>query len=499
MARTAVEVAEADFLAVRDFVTHRAGLYFAENKRGELLAAVRERATASIGSDSVAEYLALLEGSGDGGRELRRLVARLTVGETYFFRNRSQFDLLRERILPDLIQRRRGARRRLRLWSAGCSSGEEPYSLAILLLELLPDIASWDVHLLATDINEEALEAAREGRYRAWSFRDVEEHYRKRFFTREADGWRIVAEVQRLVNFRALNLATDPYPSLGNGTDALDVILCRNVMIYFRPELCREITRRFFACLREHGSLIVGHSEHSDLVDPEFARVFHGRAIVYRKPGQEPALAKGLAIRFRGEGPPPAGTPGRVAPRRPTGGTQRPAVTEETVLFEEAVALVAQRRAAAAIEAFRRVLEVNPRNERALYSSARLLADAGVAAEAGAFAERVLALNPLHLEATYLLALLARGAGDAARELSFLRRALYLDPGFVLGHFQTGLHHARAGNGRQARRSLHNALRLLDGLADAGPVAGVEDMTVGRLREAILALLPGGARGEETR
>ncbi|HEY6001054.1 MAG TPA: hypothetical protein VI078_17355, partial [bacterium] len=144
------------------------------------------------------------------------------------------------------------------------------------------------------------------------------------------------------------------------------------------------------------------------------------------------------------------------------------------------------------VDAFRRVLAVNPGNERALYSAARLLADGGDAAASRALAERLLALNPLHLEATYLLALLARGAGERERELHYLRRTLYLAPGFVLGHFQTGLHHAAAGNGRLARRSLANALRLLRGRDAEAPVEGVEGMTVGGLRETILGMLPDG-------
>ncbi|HEY6000791.1 MAG TPA: protein-glutamate O-methyltransferase CheR, partial [bacterium] len=342
MARTAVEIAETDFVAVRDLISRRSGLYFPDSKRAELLATVGARAAALGWPDAIAEYVGFLERGEEGGSELRCLVSRLTVGETYFFRNRGQFDLLRERLLPDLIRARRDGWRRLRLWSAGCSSGEEPYSLAMVLLELLPDIADWDVHLLATDINEEALAAARAGRYRAWSFRDVEERYRQRFFTAEGGVWRIRPEVQRLVTFRPLNLADDAFPSPATGTDSLDLILCRNVMIYFRPELCREITRRFHACLEERGALIVGHSEHSDLIDPAFARVFHGRTVLYCRHGASPGLAKALAIRFRGAGAAPEGAVTAAAPAR-RGGVQRPPETAETVLFEEGVALAAQR------------------------------------------------------------------------------------------------------------------------------------------------------------
>jgi chemotaxis protein methyltransferase CheR len=145
------------------------------------------------------------------------------------------------------------------------------------------------------------------------------------------------------------------------------------------------------------------------------------------------------------------------------------------------------------------VLSLNPSNERALYSLAMLLADTGRTAEAVAFAERLVGANPLHLEATYLLAILAREAGGRDRELSLLKKTVYLNPAFVLGHFQLGLFHLKEDSARLARRSLQNALGLLGGRADGDPVEGVEGMTVGRLRETILALLPGGDPGEADR
>jgi chemotaxis protein methyltransferase CheR len=497
MEQTMLEIAESDYQAVRQFLARKTGLHFQENKREDLLAVLQDRLGVLERVGSLGAYLDLLEREADGGRELRYLVSRLTVGETYFFRNRGQFTALRDQILPDLIRRRRGKQQRLRLWSAGCSTGEEPYSLAILLREMLPDIASWEIHLLATDINEDALATARDGVYRNWSFREVEEHYRQTYFTTAGDCSRIRPEVQALVSFRYLNLADDPYPAVLTGTDAMDLILCRNVMIYFRPELCQEVTRRFFSCLEDQGSLLVGHSEHSDLIYPGFARTFLGRTIVYQKTGQGPVWVKPLAIRFRGSGPPPP----RILSHTPAGGRrppqQRPAGTEETVLFERGALLVGQMRPIEAIAEFRRVLAINPRNERALYTIAMLLANAGDTAEAAAFAERLIQTNPLNLEATYLLAILARETGGPEQELALLKRTVYLNPDFVLGHFQSGLHYLQAGNSRLARRSLLNALRILRDRAAEDPIEGVEGMTVGRLRESIAGVIPGGGPGEQ--
>jgi chemotaxis protein methyltransferase CheR len=150
-----------------------------------------------------------------------------------------------------------------------------------------------------------------------------------------------------------------------------------------------------------------------------------------------------------------------------------------------------------AIAEFRRVLAVNPDNERALYSLAALLANVGNTAEAAEFAGRLVESNPLHLTATYLLAILARETGEFARELVLLKKTVYLNPDFVLGHFQIGLHYLTGGNRQLARRSLLNTLRILKDRAAGDPIDGVEGMTVGRLRQTVLAMIPGGIAGEE--
>jgi len=497
MEHTVIGGAESEYQAVRDFIVRKTGLFFQENKREDLQAVLQDRLGVLRRFDGLGAYLAFLEREADGGRELRGLVSRLTVGETYFFRNRGQFDALRDQILPEIIKRRRGKHQSLRIWSAGCSTGEEPYSLAILVRELLADIDDWKIHLLATDINEDALAAAREGTYRNWSFREVEEHYRRHYFTPEGEVSRIRPEVQSMVTFRYLNLADDVYPTPATGTDALDLILCRNVMIYFPPELCKGITRRFFDCLEVQGSLLVGHSEHSDLIDPGFSRSFNDRAIVYHKIGPNPVWEKALAIRFRGSGPPPPDILIHEIPGARRAGLQRPPGTEETVLFERAVLLVGQMRSLEAIAEFKRVLAVNPCNERALYSVAMLLANTGNTVEATELAERLVHSNPLHLEATYLLAILARETGENARELVLLKKTVYLNPDFVLGHFHIGLHYLKSGNAQLARRFLLNALRILSARAAGDPIDGVEGMTVGRLRQTVLGMIPGRLSGEE--
>lgn len=165
-------------------------------------------------------------------------IAQLTIGETYFFRNAAHFAALRERVLPELLERRAGVGS-LRLWSAGCATGEEPYSLAMALADALPASPPWQVSILATDLNPQFLERARAALYGAWSFRETRDELRERCFTPEGPRWRLRPELRRQVLFARLNLAEASYPAVANGTVALDLIFCRNVTIYFD-----EATRR---------------------------------------------------------------------------------------------------------------------------------------------------------------------------------------------------------------------------------------------------------------
>jgi chemotaxis protein methyltransferase CheR len=189
-------------------------------------------------------------------RWLSDLVEQLTVGETYFLRDASQLAALRERILPDLVARRQ-SERRLRLWSAGCSTGEEVYSVAMLLREanLTP---SWDISLIGTDVNRAALRVAREGQYAAWSFRAMPDSVRDRYFEPVASGWQLSSEIRYMARFAWMNLGADP--PLPPSYD-LDLIICRNVTIYFNASATQRLYRTLVAALAPGGWLLLGPSD----------------------------------------------------------------------------------------------------------------------------------------------------------------------------------------------------------------------------------------------
>ena len=210
-----LELSDDLYLRFRDLLLMRCGLYYPERKRGDLAYGLN-MALASSGRRNLTELYADAVAGGPGWEAI---LAHLTVGETYFFRNGAQFDVLRDHIVPELRERR-ATLRMLRLWSAGCATGEEPYSLAILLNDLLYNGAPWSISILATDINPVFLERAREALYGSWSFRETPNDLRDRFWVEEHGRWRLLPEIRRMVNFARLNLADCFAYALAKSLDA---------------------------------------------------------------------------------------------------------------------------------------------------------------------------------------------------------------------------------------------------------------------------------------
>ena len=269
-------------MAFRELIEARTGICLSDGQvRGldGLIAGLVTRA----GSDLTPDQLYAAFSAGERADLFRDFAARVTIGETHFFRVAPQIAALREIVLPDLIQRRAG-NRRLTLWSAGCSSGEEPYTLAILLRELLPTIDSWDVRLFATDLSEPALDTARRAVYREWSFRETPAWVRQRYFTAQGDLWRLHDAIRQMVRFERVNLVAAPYPPPLSAAGTLDLILCRNVTIYFNHSVSHDLYRRFAASLAPGGWLILGPSDPPPPSDCGLEPVYLTNAIVWRTP-----------------------------------------------------------------------------------------------------------------------------------------------------------------------------------------------------------------------
>ena len=272
-------------------IAERMGLHFPEARWPDLARGLGT-AAAELGFEHPGACLGWLRSRELTTRQIETLASHLTVGETYFLRDPASFEALEREILPPLVARRGESVRTLRLWSAGCCTGEEAYSLAITCARVLPDPREWNVSVLATDINPKFLARAEAGVYSEWSFRGSPDWLRERFFS-PAPGKKMVIDptVKGRVHFAYLNLAEDVYPSLHNQTNGMDVIFCRNVLMYFTPEHQRRVVEALHRSLVDGGYLLVAAAEASAALFPMFSMEHIGGVTVYHKTSQ-PARAE---------------------------------------------------------------------------------------------------------------------------------------------------------------------------------------------------------------
>jgi len=274
-----LKLTDAEFRLFTDFLRGRCGLHFDEDTRylveKRLMRRIHE---ADIGS--FASYLYQLRSGANADEELWKIVDILTTNETYFFRERSQLAALVEEIIPEMLSRLQTVRRPISVWSAGCSSGEEPFSVTIMGMEagLVP---GRDFRVYASDISRAVLSRARRGVYREASFREADEVIRQRYFSQKDGLTRISDGVKRHVDFVHMNLLDSAKVAL---LGEMDVILCRNVIIYFDLETKKQVMKTFHDKLRPGGYLLLGHSESLINVTTRFELKHLTRDLVYRRP-----------------------------------------------------------------------------------------------------------------------------------------------------------------------------------------------------------------------
>lgn len=391
---------------------------------------------------------------------MRALIEKLTINETHFFRNEPQFRVLRETILPDLI-RDRQTNKKLRIWSAACSSGEEPYSVAMSLRTLLTDVDSWSLYVMGTDIDRSILDKAGRATYGEWSFRQVPEEF-DGFFEHSGGTRTVVPEVRSMVQFHQQNLVDIPgwigdRVRYGN----MDIIFCRNVLIYFDDETTQKIINALYECLRPGGWLIVGHADPSQERFGAFITHTFPQTIIYQRPpeGEDP----GFAIEIK----PPS----------------------KTQLSLQEVQDLAKRNPERAItKLLEHSEEPDPASQRTILL-ARLLASRRRLPEAHDQAAKAVQQSSLKPEAYYVQGTILREMGRSDQALDVFRRAVFLDKDFVLARVQLAECLADLGQNDRARRELQAAAEMIAGKPHSTFVYGDPEITVGRLQEMITTRL----------
>lgn len=272
-----MELPDDVFRLLRDQIYRRSGMWFSDSSKYLVQKRLSPRAK-ELNFDSFQKYFYFLQYDPRADAEYDQIFDLVTTNETYFFREPAQLKAFVEEIIPDVLGRK--AVKKVRIWSAGCSSGEEPYSLAMLLQE-----SGWYDHatfeIFASDINQQVLAKARKGQYRENAFRATSPEQRERYFTHEADGsWRISDEIRNRVSFGRLNLYDEARVSL---LGHLDVIFCRNVIIYFDDASKKVVVKNFYNRLTDGGYLLLGHSESLISLSTEFKLRHLKNDMVYQK------------------------------------------------------------------------------------------------------------------------------------------------------------------------------------------------------------------------
>jgi chemotaxis protein methyltransferase CheR len=272
-----MELPDDVFRLLREQIYKRSGMWFSESSKYLLQKRLSPRAR-ELNFDTFQKYFYFLQYDPRAEAEFDQIFDLVTTNETYFFREPAQLQAFIEEIVPDLLSRK--ALRKIRIWSAGCSSGEEPYSIAMLLQE-----AGWyekaAFEIFASDINQQVLSKARKGLYRENAFRATSEELREKYFNREADGsWQIRDEIRNRVSFGRLNLYDEARVSL---LGHLDVVFCRNVIIYFDDASKKVVVKNFYNRLVDGGYLLLGHSESLISLSTQFRLRHLKYDMVYQK------------------------------------------------------------------------------------------------------------------------------------------------------------------------------------------------------------------------
>jgi len=409
-------------------------------------------------------------------QQIQTLASFLTVSETYFWREEPVFLALTEHLIPQLILSKANDKKTIRIWSAGCSSGEEVYSLAIAFHRSIPNIREWDIKVLGTDINPVALKKAREGIYSKWSFRNCPDWLKASYFRRlEDDNYEIIPKIKKLVEFQSVNLTEELFPSFLNNLHSFDIIFCRNVLMYLTEDWITKIAQNFHRSLNQNGWFVVSSCELSSQRFSEFNPVNFSGAVLYNKDKNE---LNRPVLKFLPDNPFTAETAKKIPDEvkaEPIFTPQNtiltpllnvPEVIPETPLPEEMAQLPDQ-----GAEVIERV---------------RQIANAGDLAKALQFCNDSLSNHKLSRDLYFLRASILQEMNRPDEAFESLKKAIYLDPKFIMGYFVLGNLCLQEGKLKQAKKYFNNVLEMLNSCPDDEILPESEGLSAKYMREIIV-------------
>ena len=387
------------------------------------------------------------------------LIANLTIGETFFFRDMSTLTAVRDHILKPLIAERANQGKSLRIWSAGCCSGEEPYTIAMMLTEMIPDIHSWDIRILATDLNPRFLEKAAKAIYTSWSFRETDKDMTDRYFIRRGKTFELIPAIRNLVTFKQFNLVSEPDTVMGQCIVNQDIIFCRNVLMYFSAGQAARVAEGFYGSLIETGYLVTSPVEVSLPLFSMFS----------------PLLIDGLTIYQKDNRPQIAHVASPV---------QLACITPKTLTSQK-------RRATRPSEQLstKTVPTGKADTVSRLSDQVKAFANTGKLMQAREYSEKLLKLDSGNAGFYYFHATIVSEMDLFEEAEQVLQKALYIDPSHLVSHLQMARIASKTGKIIKSKKYYGNVKELLASYSDDQIVPDSDGMTAGRIKEFVYSMI----------
>jgi chemotaxis protein methyltransferase CheR len=474
----------------KEWLDKNTGLHFSKDRERDLLRNINSAAL-DFGFDKLDQFINWIVSEKLSPIQLQQLAGHFTVSETYFWREPHVFEALEKTVLPEFIYNRRKTGKKLKIWCAGCASGEEAYSLAILLKRVIPDIDSWDIQIIATDINAENLVKAQTGLYGRWSFRNVPDWLKRGYFDHKKNGvYEIKPEIKKLVRFEYLNLIESVYPSPNNNTAGIDFIFCRNVLMYFQLPKITEISSRFYNCIIDGGWFIVSSSELSSILFPKFSPINFPGAIFYKKiettstiqtPVFKTVVPNEITVKIPDNKIPNNSLSVNKSIENTFSEKTEP---EKDDLFLKANTLFIKGN-------YEQV--INLLSDENTIDSYRLviksLANLGKINEAEIIA--IQNVDKFKLDATfhYLCFLIQQEKGNSDEAINELNKSIYLNPNFVMGYFSLGNIYLQQEKHNKAIKCFKTTLGLIENLPEDANILESDGLNVLQLKDILKNLI----------
>lgn len=453
----------------QSIISQKIGLYFPDNRKTQLEAGLL-KCLEDNGSSSFIDYYNLLKSSSTKGSVVRNLSNHLSIRETSFFRNAPQFGVLKNHVIPEIVARKKGGNKVIRVWSAGCATGQEPYSIGITLLDSFTSPKTWDFKILASDMSSEALLEAEKGVYNQTAIRSLRKNDVEQYFEKREEGLAIRTLLKKKIQFYRHNLVTEPFshPDMEN----VDIIFCRNVTIYFTIETTKKIIDHYFSKLVNGGYLFIGHSETLWKISKKFKTVEYSQTYLYRKGGEGREVADRPFVVLH---PLPYQTRGNEEHPSVPISTKRPKDPETD--YKAAVRAVQDKEYTRAVSIFERFDPGDVHFLEAKMGLATILGDLKKYDEAISVLDEIITEDNLHEWAYYHLGVFYSRKGDLEKACEMLNKVIYVNPKNVLATYHAAEFCMRKKDSVSAIKGYENTIHLLKSLPPDRVIPHSGDLT----------------------